>query len=1258
MSTAVARLPKPSEMASLVERMTYLCVMRATFVVVMIASRAFFPDVIAAPTTVLALVSLVYLATTLLAEGARRLVGSQGLRFIGLSLMIDVLFLSWAVFVSGGTQSPLRFLVFIHLITVTILASYRTGLKLALWHSLLIFLVAYFETIGLLVPSGTLGSLGDASLFQQLSVFNVTAFWLVALGAAAVSSINERELRRRKVDLEGLAEMTSDLEGISAPVDIAPVILRRVVEHFDLSRGVLLGGFDEELRVLAHVGIEAPSNQPVPPDPLVKRAWEERSALLVKELSGETDPVISSLLGSSRNIIITPLIAEGRPVGAIALEFGGNRSRVPRHTVNMITQFAFHAAMVLRNAWLMSEVHKMAHTDALTGVANRRAFEETLMKEIAIATRDRDQVTLVLVDVDHFKDFNDTFGHRSGDEVLQSVGAALGGCTGEFDMVARYGGEEFAIILPSCSAEASGLAAERLREAVSGIDAPCKITASAGVATFPHDATDVDSLIRAADQALYTSKACGRDQVTLYRRRAEARPVVPVEDERRPDGNTRALAIAPSEERARILARVGAALNAVEGVMDLGGSIVAAVESLLSDMVGTQFVFAFGEPTHLKIITGIGTPSSSRGKRIDIGTALDPIAMAARDGRSVECLGTERASAPWGFDPSPAHLFAIPLMARGEVRGAVVVGSSAPLPEDLKYALEVLAAKAAASVERIGAQEELRRMQEHFQSLMKDSSDVVTVLGPDGTIRYQTASVERLLGYHPEELIGTAFTDILHSEDTSHGLNLFTERGRTEGSLRTELRLRHRRGSYVTADVNCVNRMEDPSIQGLVLTMRDATERKALERQVNLLASRDSLTKLANRSFFAEHLQLGLEEGERNATSTTVLLVGLDDFKTVNDALGNAAGDQLLLEVSERLRGFLRARDILGRLGGDEFAIMLLETTESESVHVAERILASLEDPFALAGREVFLHASIGVAADENANRADELLRNATVAMHMAKTSGKARFEVFEPGMHERALQRLEMTASLRKAVENQAFSLAFQPLVNISTGDVEGAEALLRWRDPEKGPVSPAEFIPLAEDTGLIVPLGRWVLREACRNAKPWQTRNPNFCVSVNISVKQLVHSDLVGDLKTILEEEGVEPSSILLEITESVLMEDSDTTLSKLRDLKDLGVKLALDDFGTGYSSLGYLRNLPIDMIKIDKSFIDDIALVDAIIKIGKNLGMTTVAEGIEDEDQLARLARLGCELGQGFYFAKPLEPSGIFDLLTQHASEATSS
>jgi len=554
---------------------------------------------------------------------------------------------------------------------------------------------------------------------------------------------------------------------------------------------------------------------------------------------------------------------------------------------------------------------------------------------------------------------------------------------------------------------------------------------------------------------------------------------------------------------------------------------------------------------------------------------------------------------------------------------------------------------------------QLRTSEERFRSLVRNSVDVNMIVAADGTIAYESPAAERVLGLLAQERLGQPAFQIIHPDDRSFGENLLASVMQTPGAeVSGELRARHADGSWRSIDAVLKNLLDDPAVGGVVINYRDVTTRKTLEEELRRQAFHDSLTGLANRALFADRLEHALSRTRRFGQPVAVLFIDLDDFKTVNDSLGHGEGDLLLVAVAERLQTPLRAVDTIARMGGDEFAVLLEDPGDAGApVEVAQRLLAALEAPFERGGKELFVQASVGIAVSTSKSRTPgELLRDADVSMYTAKSNGKNRVEVFKPSMHAAALARLALKGDLERALERKEFSLLYQPIIHLKSGQVTGVEALLRWHHPRRGVVGPTEFIPVAEETGLIIPLGRWVLNEACLQATAWDRETPTpLRMSVNVSGRQIHQPGFTDEVARILAATGLDPARLTLELTESVLMQDVEVTTATLGELKRLGVRLAIDDFGTGYSSLSYLRRFPIDQLKIDRSFVatvnvgpDQSALVRSILKLGDTLHLETVAEGIEEADQLAELQGLGADLGQGFHFAKPLTSEAISTLL----------
>ncbi len=627
---------------------------------------------------------------------------------------------------------------------------------------------------------------------------------------------------------------------------------------------------------------------------------------------------------------------------------------------------------------------------------------------------------------------------------------------------------------------------------------------------------------------------------------------------------------------------------------------------------------------------------------------------------------SEMTSSPERPDEAPEGFVICPLVSKDGLRGLIAVSSIAELSEEVTNTIETLAAQAQLALERETLTETFhaRQSEARFQTLVQNASDVILVARPDATITYQTPSATRTLGYAPGSLEGQRITRLLHPEDVEQALAVYTGVAFRAGvSVTTQWRIRHSDGSWRHVEVVANNLLSDPTVEGIVLTMRDVSERKALEDELKHQAFHDSLSGLANRALFLDRLEHALARAARSQSLLAVLFLDLDDFKLVNDSFGHAAGDDLLVAVAGRLTKSLRVGDTAARFGGDEFAVLLEEVAGFEEANqVAERIITELRVPLTVEDHQVQVHASIGIAVSPaGAEGPAELLQAADVAMYSAKSRGKGRYEVYQPALQQAVLERLERTADLQRAVDRQEFVVHYQPIVTLDgNATINGVEALVRWRHPERGLLLPKEFIPLAEDTGLIIPLGRWVLLEACQQARQWQLNHKlsdAFHVSVNISARHFAHDGLVEDVSNALKAGGLDPGSLVLEITESVLVQDADSVIARMLELKLLGVSFAIDDFGTGYSSLSYLKRFPIDILKVDKSFVDDVgesedsgALAEAIVQLGNTLNLQTVGEGIEQVRQVEGLRSLGCQFGQGFYFAKPLRAEQIDELLSR--------
>ena len=560
--------------------------------------------------------------------------------------------------------------------------------------------------------------------------------------------------------------------------------------------------------------------------------------------------------------------------------------------------------------------------------------------------------------------------------------------------------------------------------------------------------------------------------------------------------------------------------------------------------------------------------------------------------------------------------------------------------------------------ERKEAEEALRRSEERFRSLVQNSSDGITIIEADGTIVDDSPAVEKVLGYKPDERVGSNAFDYANPNDLEQGTQILRNLLANPGTQKTlEFPWPHKDGSLLYLEVTLTNLLDDPAVRGIVFNWRDITERKAMEERLNHQVLHDSLTDLPNRRLLVDRLEQALARtGRRRGSGVAVLFMDLDGFKVINDSLGHDRGDKLLVEVAKRLRGCLRPEDTLARFAGDEFIALLEEIGGADdALRVTRRITEEFQRPFVLDGREFTLRLSIGVALGEAHTKSpEELLRNADTAMYKAK-GDTADYQVFDPQMHEQALSRMELENDLRHALEKEEFTVDYQPIFRLGQTDrIEKIEALLHWEHPHRGFMLPDDFIPIAENTGLIIPIGGWVMKEACRQAKEWQERYPSeppLAVCVNLSAPQVRHPGLLQDVRSALGESGLGAGSLSLELTEGTLLKDTKMIETIFEELKALGVRLVIDDFGKEYSSLSYLNRLPVDGLKIDRLFLESFGenpsnriIVEAVVSLAHSLGLEVTGEGVESAEQLELLRGMGCDIAQGYHLARPLAPEDV--------------
>jgi diguanylate cyclase (GGDEF)-like protein/PAS domain S-box-containing protein len=709
----------------------------------------------------------------------------------------------------------------------------------------------------------------------------------------------------------------------------------------------------------------------------------------------------------------------------------------------------------------------------------------------------------------------------------------------------------------------------------------------------------------------------------------------------------------------------GVALASARTPDDISAIVHRTVTAFIGRDSRHETLFVVRDRDELKVVsppTITGTPAMAGEiaelapgwlPRLPLLTSAEPVFVPA-DEIDAEIRG---AAARAGHD----GILLCALMLTDRPFGDPLVGLLAVLGRrrelrNLKGALGILASQVALAVERVTLTQELVRQRSEavFRTLVQDASDVILILNDDFTVRYATPSATSIYGDVTVE--GTLMGNLAaHSERLAFDPQLrrpAADPGQVpEGEPFSGLwRITRHDGRTLLVEIRYSDRRADPTVDGHVLTVRDVTEQRQLEDELKHRVFHDALTGLPNRVLFADRAAHGIALAGRHGTAAAVLFIDLDDFKVINDTMGHGIGDELLVAVAGRLASVTRISDTAARLGGDEFALLVENLTDADAVEAfAERVVTAFSEPFQLSVGSVLTTVTVGVATSEDSSDADQLLRHADLALYAAKTAGKRRWHRYVPTLSAGMVRRRELQAALEEAVRKSAFELAYQPIVTLADGRIAGLEALLRWPHPRWGMLMPGQFIDIAEETGHIIPLGAWVLRQAITDLARWRGPDPDPrqpFVSVNVAARQFRDVSFVASVRKLLDDSGLVPSALMLEITESGLLRRDERITSDLAELKHVGVRLAIDDFGTGYSSLSYLRELPIDVLKIDKSFVEGIAsseqrlaLVRGIVEIARTLDIGVIAEGIETEEQRTLMTAMGCRYGQGYLLAMPM-------------------
>ena len=572
-------------------------------------------------------------------------------------------------------------------------------------------------------------------------------------------------------------------------------------------------------------------------------------------------------------------------------------------------------------------------------------------------------------------------------------------------------------------------------------------------------------------------------------------------------------------------------------------------------------------------------------------------------------------------------------------------------------------------------QQQLAESERLHRYIVNTSPDIIYILDNEGNFTFINERIESLLGYSKEEIVGKHYSFLVHHDDMEQAKYVFNERRiGTRAAKNIELRLkckndgsaRHFANRTLPIELSAMgmysgNGERSGDYTGTYGVARDVTERKIAEETINFQAYHDLLTKLPNRALLRDRLSLAISQAKRDSESLAVMFLDLDRFKNINDSLGHMIGDELLQQVSTRLKECIREGDTLARFGGDEFTLMLpkLHNEREDASKLAKKITNTLKQPFTVDGHELYVSASIGIAMyPQDGTNIENLIKHADVAMYHVKGQGKNGYQFYSNEMNVPYIEKLSLDTGIHKALDNNEFNLVYQPQINLRTGEIVGVEALLRWDHPEHGSVSPAEFIPFAEESGLIVDIGLWVLKSACAELSQWRLAGlPEIRMSINISARQLMEEYIVSDILTVLKDYDIPGHVLELEITENAIMDDMDSVIRKLNELSNEGITIAIDDFGTGYSSLSYLHKLPIQTLKIDRTFLKesrinkgDNTIINTIVAMAKGLNLNVIAEGVETQMQLDYLREIECSEAQGFLFGKPLPPDVISQLLIQ--------
>jgi diguanylate cyclase (GGDEF)-like protein/PAS domain S-box-containing protein len=886
---------------------------------------------------------------------------------------------------------------------------------------------------------------------------------------------------------------------------------------------------------------------------------------------------------------------------------------------------------------MLESLHFQAHHDSLTGIWNRKAIFDLMRREFELAARSGSTTGLLMIDFDHCKNVNDTDGHRCGDTVLYESVRCMQKVLRSSDLIGRYGGEEFLIVLPNCDREHLKWCAERIRIALAeepmladGVN--IRMTASIGTTVVNPSGTTEQEALSAVDAALYLAKRRGRN------RTVDGQPatVSPVKDLAAPIAEASTIVQnVPGDRRSEIAllepgeqSRLLFASNPIPmWIYDCKTLHFLAVNQAAIRQYG------FTEQEFLaKSILEIRPEE-------DIPDLLHDI--------DIYTLGLQNHSA-WRHRRKNGELFDVEIVCHR-------IGF---------HGIESMLVSAYDITDRTRAEEKLQNSESKYRVLFEDSADATWLMDETGFLDWNAAALE-MFGYsaevsmlHPADISPPSQPDGTASRPAAEQKIASAFRN---GKERFEWTYQRKDGSVFPAEV-CLTALTLSGKPMLLATVRDITELKAAEERIQFLAYHDALTELLSRTILRDRLDNALSGARRRNEKVALLSLDLDRFKSVNDASGHAFGDSVLKVVAKRLKNCMGEGDTVARVGSDEFLVLLTSVKGADHAAIAaERIMDAIKPTFIIQGQPLRLSCSIGISVSPaDGEEGEILIKHAGAAMRSAKASGGGKVKFFTEEMDAQVAERLSMDKNLQLALDRNEFFLVYQPQLGIESGRINGFEALIRWQQPEMGLVPPDRFISIAESNGLILPIGEWVLRTACAQARKWQMDGlPAVSVAVNVSAVQFGQASFCQLIRDVLQESGLAPRYLELELTESLLLSNADVTLSVLQELTDMGLKLAIDDFGTGYSSLSYLRQFPVGKLKIDRSFIRDIAagsndaaITTAIISMAKHLHLKVIAEGVETEAQLSFLRGHQCDEIQGYYFSKPISAGEAASILSDQA------